>query len=439
MRRFSIDKMRRLSRSRSNASREEPTETTSTNGTPAEPPPSYDVAVAGSGQRSGLMEFTGSPVVRTVSAPYRQSHQPPEYQPTSKDTRHQSVPQQTSTSHLRNSAQLNQALSQAALAGKADAVRSLLEAGGEIYESTPSGAFSAIHDALRGPEPELALMLLDYPSERAYQGQSSTNAAMNEEDRVQFLLSVTDEDGCTPLHLAASAGAANVVREMLELGALVDPLDKLGRTPLHSAARYGRGEAMDVLLEYEANAELVHDALWSVASRHAQKELGDSKFVRKAVARAVMKRQGGVEKDEGPGDEDPHTREQIVRAEDDAGLQQAEYEGGVPHSGNTHPLPRGPVASSSRTAGYGASVVPGPVQSSGATFCRYCRGPASSAPRFCTTWHQSSGRRVSRLPDDSMYSMEYESWRKTCQQLQEEHRRQKQRNEESGMGYGGQY
>jgi hypothetical protein len=444
MPRLGIAKLRRLSRHQRNAEGEGHADTPSVSTAAGEPPPSYETAIGGSTQPVGRPEIETSPTItRTVSASYRNTHQPPEYQSSTDLSRPQTVTVASSArpyaANLQNgsSRSLTEALSRAALAGKADAVRALLEAGADIYASSPSGTISAVHDALRGAEPELALLLLDYPCERAYQGElSPTDATLGGDARVKFLLAAEDKDGCTPLHLAASAGAADVVREMLELGAFVDATDKLGRTPLHMAARYGRGDdAMDVLLEHGANAGLVREELWKGTNPNAQIELGDSAFVRRSVAKAVMRRHG-VKDGEDFQHEDPYSRKQRASTDHDTKKHGPEQEYGADSITNMNrPSPRQfSSASSASTAGFGASIMPWSTQDSGRLFRRPHKGPTPSPAGFCTTLSNSTGRHARRLPDVTMYSPEYNSWRKMCQTVQEEHRRQKERNAKAGYG-----
>lgn len=444
MPRLGINKLLRLSHSQRSAEGEEQhIPTPSVCIAPAEPPPSYETAVGDSTQSVGQPGVPSSPaVVGTGPAPYRQTHQPPAYPSIAHLSRPVTVPTTTSTAtraatnNRNDSHSLAEALSRAVLAGKAGAVRALLEAGAAIYEASPSGTINAVHDALRGPEPELALLLLDYPYELAYQGRqplrSTDAAAGGGEARARSLLSVTDGDGCTPLHLAASAGAADVVREMLALGAAVDAADGLGRTPLHMAARYGRADAMGVLLEHGADPELVREELWKGAGPKSERELGDCAFTRRAVAKAVMRRDGVKDDGEDSRDENAHS----YRREQRADMHHAAKDSGVRQGNEYKPPPRRSAAASSSTSagGAGASIVPWTTRNSGTLFSRYHSGPAPSPAGFCTIMKNSTGRHARRLPDVSMYSPEYHSWRKMCETVQAEHRRQKQRNAKAGYG-----
>ena len=62
-----------------------------------------------------------------------------------------------------------------------------------------------------------------------------------------------DDEGSTPLYLAAENGRLQVVRMLLEHGANVGAEDNQGKTPLHGAAKAGRVEVVRMLLEHGAN------------------------------------------------------------------------------------------------------------------------------------------------------------------------------------------
>ncbi|WOO42996.1 ankyrin repeat domain-containing protein [Rubellicoccus peritrichatus] len=65
-----------------------------------------------------------------------------------------------------------------------------------------------------------------------------------------------DSEDRTPLHQAASLGAANVVSILIRNGAKVNAIDSLGFSPLFDAAQSGSIETARVLLEAGADSSL---------------------------------------------------------------------------------------------------------------------------------------------------------------------------------------
>jgi len=67
-----------------------------------------------------------------------------------------------------------------------------------------------------------------------------------------------NDDGITPLHLAAITGRVKVCAYLIEKGAEVNALGgSLPATPLQWAARKGRAEVMDLLIRHGADPRLV--------------------------------------------------------------------------------------------------------------------------------------------------------------------------------------
>ncbi|TPX08527.1 uncharacterized protein E0L32_010014 [Thyridium curvatum] len=158
------------------------------------------------------------------------------------------------------------ALCRTALLGKREILLALLEAGVEIRYTTRYSArcsTSAVHEALRGPAPDLCLLLLDECFRRtAARAGGSERAEQAALEQAQWMLDARDGAGCTPLHLAAAAGETAIVEELIGRGAEVDPVDNLQRTPLHMAARYGRDETIRALFEAGADPGKVKEELW---------------------------------------------------------------------------------------------------------------------------------------------------------------------------------
>jgi ankyrin repeat protein len=67
------------------------------------------------------------------------------------------------------------------------------------------------------------------------------------------LMKVVDDEGSSPLHMAAGAGHLESVKFLLDQGAQVDPRDEDGETPLFLAAPYGHGEVAALLLDKGAS------------------------------------------------------------------------------------------------------------------------------------------------------------------------------------------
>jgi hypothetical protein len=239
--------------------------------------------------------------------------------------------------------------------------------------------------------------------------------------RLTFLLSLKEGKGCTPLHLAASAGAAHVAREMLELGADVNALDDLHRTPLHMASRFARAETMAVLLEFGADPALVNEKLWDIVSPEMKDELGDSAFVRRVVARAVMKRLRDDDKSQ---------------LEDDESLRNIGWggPGGEPAMENRCPSrPRVTDKDDEELARFKRAVrdVVSP-----AGFSPSAR-PMSSPSLEGGPLRVRPGPRSYQRTETLRFNPAYQDWKSRCDIVQEEHRRQKARNEASGSGAAG--
>ena len=65
-------------------------------------------------------------------------------------------------------------------------------------------------------------------------------------------INAKDNNGETPLHSAADAGHADIIRALVELGADINAQDEDGETPLHRARENENSEAVQTLLELGA-------------------------------------------------------------------------------------------------------------------------------------------------------------------------------------------
>ncbi len=72
-----------------------------------------------------------------------------------------------------------------------------------------------------------------------------------------------DNDGWTPLHLAADNGHVEVVRELLKHGARLESVNKAGKTPHQLAAYNGHVEVMRELLDHGASVESLNNEGWT--------------------------------------------------------------------------------------------------------------------------------------------------------------------------------
>ena len=123
------------------------------------------------------------------------------------------------------------ALQVAALAGKANALATLLE-----YEPELEAADNAGHSALHYAAFYTATA---EPTRLLLEAGLDPNAAAG--------------DRTTPLHFAADSGSAEVTRLLLEAGADVHRVDGAGLNPLHHAAPEGGAALIRVLLEHGAD------------------------------------------------------------------------------------------------------------------------------------------------------------------------------------------
>ncbi|MGA7741195.1 MAG: ankyrin repeat domain-containing protein [Polyangia bacterium] len=152
------------------------------------------------------------------------------------------------------------ALTQAAAAGRLDAVRALL-AGGAPVDSKAESDWTALHFAATGGWTNVAALLLDRgadPNARARFGMTPLHwAAMRGRAEVAGLLTrrgartdARNAYGMTPLHMA---GDDKVVAVLVTAGADVNVLDDRGRTPLHTARQ---GSVAKALIDRRADIRI---------------------------------------------------------------------------------------------------------------------------------------------------------------------------------------
>lgn len=83
--------------------------------------------------------------------------------------------------------------------------------------------------------------------------------------------------GRRPIHRAAGANHVDVIRFLLEKGAVVDQVDKSNRTALHWAAISGHVQAGEILVEAGADIQATTDS--QTTPLHAACESGRAEFV----------------------------------------------------------------------------------------------------------------------------------------------------------------
>ena len=76
-------------------------------------------------------------------------------------------------------------------------------------------------------------------------------------------LALTNSDGSTALHDAATWGHGKVVVILKKYGATVNQAKDDGRTPLHCAAHHGHPDVAELLLKFGADINIVDNAGWT--------------------------------------------------------------------------------------------------------------------------------------------------------------------------------
>ncbi|MGL9717885.1 MAG: ankyrin repeat domain-containing protein, partial [Wolbachia sp.] len=76
-------------------------------------------------------------------------------------------------------------------------------------------------------------------------------------------INAKDEEDCTPLHLAAGKGYADIVNFLIEKGADINAKDEEDWTPLHLATKNGHIETVKALLEKGAKVDAVDKNGWT--------------------------------------------------------------------------------------------------------------------------------------------------------------------------------
>ncbi|RVX20876.1 Serine/threonine-protein phosphatase 6 regulatory ankyrin repeat subunit B [Vitis vinifera] len=165
-----------------------------------------------------------------------------------------------------NGSQLTSLLRSAVVAGNADLVEALIDAGGDVNSKDSDGR-SMMGLAIRGGNIDVIRLLIisDCRIDNPVDLVLHEAAAINRVDLMEVLckgyaeigVNSADSDGRSPLHVAAAHGHVEVLRFCLSAGGTSDAVDCNGWTPLHCAA----AEAMARLLSscWKAHAARVDD------------------------------------------------------------------------------------------------------------------------------------------------------------------------------------
>jgi uncharacterized protein len=151
-------------------------------------------------------------------------------------------------------------LTEAASSGDGDEVRAALDNGFAIDGQTKDGQ-TALMVAARASRQDIVHFLLSKNADSALKtigGLTALHMATYQEREepaiIRLLITngvdrnAKDNDGDTPLHLAAAFGRALLVRELLDCGVERDPVNNSNQTPLHVAANSGYAEVVWELL-----------------------------------------------------------------------------------------------------------------------------------------------------------------------------------------------
>ncbi|ORX54650.1 ankyrin [Piromyces finnis] len=72
-----------------------------------------------------------------------------------------------------------------------------------------------------------------------------------------------NNDGCSPLHIAAQNGMRDMVIKLLDMNIPGSIKDKEGNTPLHYASAWNQGDIISLLIERNCSLEIKNNAGWT--------------------------------------------------------------------------------------------------------------------------------------------------------------------------------
>lgn len=189
-------------------------------------------------------------------------------------------------------------LTYAAMQGKADVVRSLIEAGAKTEPDSDDWGTPLMMAAAKGDLPTLKELLKANAKidDKNKWGETALSMAakLGSPDNVKALLEAgasvkaADAEGNTPLALASGSEApAAIVKLLIEAKADVDATNRDGVTPLMQAAKLGDLEKCVLLLDAGAKATLKDNNNWTAKEWANQRQDDSGKKCEELLAQAA--------------------------------------------------------------------------------------------------------------------------------------------------------
>lgn len=164
-------------------------------------------------------------------------------------------------------------LAEAARLGQIEAARLLIARGAELEAFDTKSGFTPLHLAAQNHHPAVVRTLLMAGADPNVHNQwqqtplwQTAWQAWHGNTQIAHILvafgaqvDLADEQGHTPLHMAARAGHAPMVAYLIEVGADVDHVSDRGRTPLYQAALGNHVAAARILLAHGADPDVAID------------------------------------------------------------------------------------------------------------------------------------------------------------------------------------